>query len=89
MSHASANPTSGPAPLDGQLLERRVVRPGGPAADLLWDFGDGATSTAANPTHTYTQPGPYTGAADRLGRRQRLDLAADHDQRRQLPTATI
>ncbi|MCB8942278.1 MAG: PKD domain-containing protein [Ardenticatenaceae bacterium] len=26
----------------------------------LWDFGDGATSTTLNPTHTYTATGPYT-----------------------------
>lgn len=25
-----------------------------------WDFGDGATSTEQNPTHTYTTPGTYT-----------------------------
>ncbi|MDO8302164.1 MAG: PKD domain-containing protein, partial [Sedimentisphaerales bacterium] len=25
-----------------------------------WDFGDGATSTAANPSHTYTTVGTYT-----------------------------
>lgn len=25
-----------------------------------WDFGDGGTSTAANPTHTYTANGTYT-----------------------------
>jgi len=25
-----------------------------------WDFGDGATSTEANPTHTYKRVGPYT-----------------------------
>jgi PKD repeat protein len=25
-----------------------------------WTFGDGATSTAANPTHTFTTPGRYT-----------------------------
>lgn len=25
-----------------------------------WDFGDGTTSTDANPTHTYAQPGIYT-----------------------------
>lgn len=25
----------------------------------IWDFGDGATSTATNPTHTYTNPGTY------------------------------
>lgn len=26
----------------------------------LWDFGDGTTSTAANPSHTYTVQGTYT-----------------------------
>lgn len=26
----------------------------------LWDFGDGATSAAANPIHTYYNPGTYT-----------------------------
>ncbi|WP_430614041.1 PKD domain-containing protein [Flavobacterium sp. JP2137] len=26
----------------------------------LWDFGDGNTATAANPTHAYTQNGTYT-----------------------------
>jgi len=26
---------------------------------ILWDFGDGTTSTEDNPTHTYTQPGQY------------------------------
>lgn len=25
-----------------------------------WDFGDGATSAEANPTHTYAEPGNYT-----------------------------
>jgi PKD repeat protein len=25
-----------------------------------WDFGDGGTSTAANPSHVYTRPGQYT-----------------------------
>lgn len=27
---------------------------------LLWDFGDGATSTDVNPVHNYTSPGIYT-----------------------------
>lgn len=29
-------------------------------AGYLWDFGDGFTSTAANPSHTYTTQGTYT-----------------------------
>jgi PKD repeat protein len=31
----------------------------GPPAAWSWSFGDGATSTAQNPTHTYTNPGTY------------------------------
>ncbi len=27
---------------------------------VLWDFGDGTTSTETNPSHTYTNPGTYT-----------------------------
>jgi trimeric autotransporter adhesin len=30
------------------------------AVGILWNFGDGNTSTAANPVHTYTQGGSYT-----------------------------
>ncbi|MEM6272067.1 MAG: S8 family serine peptidase [Bacteroidota bacterium] len=29
-------------------------------ATYAWDFGDGGSSTAANPSHTYTTPGTYT-----------------------------
>jgi gliding motility-associated-like protein len=30
------------------------------ATSYLWKFGDGGTSTATNPTHTYGDPGQYT-----------------------------
>ncbi len=30
------------------------------AGTFLWDFGDGTTSTAVNPSHTYTASGNYT-----------------------------
>lgn len=32
----------------------------GDISSYLWDFGDGQTSTAANPSHSYTQAGQYT-----------------------------
>jgi hypothetical protein len=28
--------------------------------DFTWDFGDSQSSTDANPSHTYSSPGPYT-----------------------------
>ena len=31
----------------------------GRGTSFLWDFGDGTTSTATNPQHTYTQAGSY------------------------------
>lgn len=30
------------------------------ATSYLWDFGDGNTSTAVNPVHTYNAAGTYT-----------------------------
>jgi PKD repeat protein len=32
----------------------------GPVEDVLWDFGDGTTSTAISPHHTYLTTGTYT-----------------------------
>ena len=32
----------------------------GSIASRSWNFGDGATSTTANPSHTYANPGTYT-----------------------------
>ena len=51
----TTSPASGEAPLDVQFTDTST---GGPTA-WAWDFGDGTTSTAQNPAHTYTQPGSY------------------------------
>ena len=46
----SANPRAGgPAPLTVQFSSRLA----GTVTGVLWDFGDGATSTEPNPAHTY------------------------------------
>jgi PKD repeat protein len=37
---------------------------GDPPFTWLWTFGDGVTSTAGAPTHTYTQTGTYGGTAE-------------------------
>jgi glucose/arabinose dehydrogenase len=57
---ASGTPTSGPVPLDVTFSSSGSRDPEGEPLTYLWTFGDGATSTAANPTHTYTRAGPYT-----------------------------
>ena len=57
---ASANPTSGPAPLTVGFSSAGSADPEGGAITYLWNFGDGSTSTQPNPSHTYTSSGRYT-----------------------------
>jgi glucose/arabinose dehydrogenase len=57
---AAANPTSGPPPLAVAFSSAGSQDPEGQPLSYAWTFGDGATSTQANPTHTYTQSGQYT-----------------------------
>jgi PKD repeat protein len=47
--------------LSGQTVSfsSAVDNPDGDPVTYLWNFGDGATSTDANPTHTYTAEGIY------------------------------
>jgi PKD repeat protein len=52
----TADPTSGPAPLTVTFTDRSLGNPTGWA----WQFGDGASSTAKNPSHVYANPGDYT-----------------------------
>ncbi len=52
----TATPTVGLAPLAVTFTD---VSSGGPTS-WSWTFGDGGTSTAQNPTHTYTAVGSYT-----------------------------
>ena len=42
------------------LLQRRLLDPESTTLTYAWDFGDGATSTQANPSHTYAANGSYT-----------------------------
>jgi glucose/arabinose dehydrogenase/PKD repeat protein len=56
---ASANPTSGPTPLTVAFSSSGSSDPEGQPLTYSWAFGDGASSTEANPSHTYTSPGAY------------------------------
>ncbi|MCB9101946.1 MAG: PKD domain-containing protein, partial [Anaerolineales bacterium] len=47
------------SPVSGQPLQIRFTNQSEFYDSFDWDFGDGATSTAANPTHTYTAAGSY------------------------------
>ncbi len=52
----AGTPTSGVAPLAVQFTDQST---GAPTA-WSWNFGDGGTSTAQNPSHTYAVAGSYT-----------------------------
>ena len=54
----SATPLTGCYPLPVQFSDNST--PGsGTISGWLWDFGDGNSSTAQNPSHTYTASGNY------------------------------
>lgn len=55
----SANPAEGDVPVSVGFSAAGSLDPDGTIASYAWDFGDGATSTAANPSHAYTVGGPY------------------------------
>jgi glucose/arabinose dehydrogenase/PKD repeat protein len=57
---AAANPTTGQAPLAVAFSSAGSSDPEGRPLTYRWDFGDGTTSTLANPSHTYTPAGRYT-----------------------------
>ncbi|MFC7387876.1 carbohydrate-binding protein [Sphaerisporangium rhizosphaerae] len=60
IAKASANKTSGPNPLAVTFSSAGSSDPEGGTLTYSWTFGDGGTSTAANPSHTYTTNGTYT-----------------------------
>ena len=54
VAKAAATPTFGYSPLSVSFSSAGSQNAGGGSLSYLWDFGDGTTSTAANPSHTYT-----------------------------------
>ncbi|MFG3044188.1 PQQ-dependent sugar dehydrogenase [Streptomyces sp. NPDC048241] len=71
VARAAADKTSGQAPLKVRFSSAGTTDQDGDTLTRHWDFGDGTSSTAANPTHTYRQNGTYTAtltAKDPSGR---------------------
>jgi ABC-type nitrate/sulfonate/bicarbonate transport system permease component len=61
VAKATATPTNGDAPLNVQFSSAGSTDPDpGSTLSYHWTFGDGTTSTAAGPSHTYTANGNYT-----------------------------
>ncbi|MEV7805595.1 lectin [Microbispora sp. NPDC088329] len=60
IAKAAADKTSGPAPLTVSFSSAGSSDPEGGSLTYSWNFGDGTTSTAANPSKTYTANGTYT-----------------------------
>ncbi|MGY0057517.1 PQQ-dependent sugar dehydrogenase [Streptomyces sp. LZ34] len=68
---AAADRTSGHAPMKVQFSSAGTTDQDGDTLTYSWDFGDGTTSTAANPAHKYKKNGTYTAtvtAKDPSGR---------------------
>ncbi|WP_371575077.1 PQQ-dependent sugar dehydrogenase [Streptomyces sp. NBC_01314] len=68
---AAADRTSGRPKLKVRFSSEGTSDQDGDALTYSWDFGDGGTSTAANPRHTYKKNGTYTAtvtAKDTSGR---------------------
>ncbi|PXY20389.1 glucose dehydrogenase [Prauserella coralliicola] len=59
VAEATASPESGQPPLEITFSSEGSHDPEGTDVTYGWDFGDGATSTEANPVHTYTTKGQY------------------------------
>lgn len=59
----AADATSGSAPLNVAFLNLTT----GFYSSVLWDFGDGNTSTVFNPSHAYVAEGAYTVSLDVSG----------------------
>ncbi|MER5347905.1 PQQ-dependent sugar dehydrogenase [Streptomyces mirabilis] len=71
VAQAAADRTSGQAALKVSFSSAGSSDADGDALTYSWDFGDGGTSTAANPSHKYKTNGTYTAtvtAKDATGR---------------------
>ncbi|GGI03443.1 glycosyl hydrolase [Egicoccus halophilus] len=79
VARASAQPISGQQPLEVSFTSQGSMHPeeGSSIVSYHWEFGDGAGSDQADPTHTYTEPGRYVATlrvTDEQGRTARAGV---------------
>ncbi len=90
---ASANPTSGTVPLSVQFTGSNSTDADGSISNFDWNFDDGGSSTAADPSHTYNVAGSYQAwliVTDDGGAKDTAFVAITVNQTgNQPPTATI
>lgn len=60
VANASADTLKGTNPFTVNFSSNGSYDPDGTAITYSWNFGDGTTSTSANPTKTFTHDGSYT-----------------------------
>lgn len=60
IANVGADVTKGTEPLTVHFTSAGSMDPDGDNLTYLWDFGDGTSSTEANPTKTYNNKGTYT-----------------------------
>jgi chitodextrinase len=86
----AGSPAAGNTPLAVSFSSAGSGDPDGSIASYLWEFGDGATSTAPNPSHTYTVPGQYVAlltVTDNQGASTRNTVQIDATAPNQAPVA--
>jgi len=83
IARISASVESGRGPLNVEFTS--IMEGGTPPYEYLWNFGDGSTSTEANPSHTYADPGMYvvwlevTDSASKTNRSTELTITVESD----------
>jgi PKD repeat protein len=77
-----ADPDFGSPPLSVSFTSE--VECTGGEVKYQWDFGDGTTSTEANPVHTYTKPGDYTATltvtAGNVSASDEIDITVEEEE---------
>lgn len=73
---AAATPTSGTVPLTVNFSSAGSTDPDGTIVSYSWVFGDGVTSSEANPVHTYTTVGIFNASLTVVDNEGLSDIAS-------------